>query len=332
MTERRPFPPSPRRLALARQAGLTAASPVLVGAVACAAVLVATVFLARAAGALLGGWIATACGAADGADTSRVVALEHVPVRVLELAGPVVAAAALAALAGHVAQTRALWLPRRPIAGAPAVVPARVRRTAFDMAAAAVIGVVAFGWLWTTAPRLAALVAIDDALPAVASAIASLAVTLAIAWVAIGVLDALLEHLRLSRALAMTVAEKREDDRLAAADPRWRAQRTALAREPSASQAVARSTLVVVGDDVAVAIAWDPRRQRVPLRTATGRRARATQLVGLARRHGVAVHRAAQLATALVDGEGPVPEPHWARLAEIVAAVQRPNTGPDLSR
>jgi hypothetical protein len=35
------------------------------------------------------------------------------------------------------------------------------------------------------------------------------------------------------------------------------------------------------------------------------------------------VHRDAELAAALVDAEGAVPEAHWPRLADIVAAVRR---------
>lgn len=402
MTERRPFPPSPRRLALARQGGVTAASPLVVGAAALGAAVIASVMLARAAGTLIGSWISAACRAAalpapDGETAlhgvgalwpdaalhgagvlspdaalhgagalppdaalhsasalpfdasahaaSGLVGLDHVLPRVLELVAPLVIAAALAALVAHVAQTRALWLPRRRIAGAPVVPPARVARTTLDMIAAAVVGAVAFGWLWITAPRLAALFAIgggpgarsataalDGAPVAVGAALASLAAALAIAWVALAALDALVRRAQVSRALAMTVAEKREDDRLAAADPRWRAQRSALAREPLASPAVARAALVLLGDDVAVAIAWDARRQPVPVRTITGRDARATQLLGLARRHRVAVHRDAQLARALGDTAGPVPEAHWARLAEIIAAVQPSHTGTDLSR
>jgi flagellar biosynthesis protein FlhB len=208
-----------------------------------------------------------------------------------------------------------------------------------------VIGAVAVGWLWTTAPRLAALFALeptlDRMLVAVGSALASFVVALAIAWLVIAVLDALVRRVDLAHALAMTVTEKREDDRLAAADPRWRAQRLAVlrgpwssrsvARGPPASSAVARSALVLLGDDTAVAIAWDARRQPVPVRTITGRGARATQLLGLARRHRIAVHRDAALAAALVDGDGPVPDTHWARLANILAAVQAANTGRDLS-
>ena len=44
-----------------------------------------------------------------------------------------------------------------------------------------------------------------------------------------------------------------------------------------------------------------------------------------ARRYRVPIHREPRLAAAL-DGEGIVPERHWARLAEIVAAVQAANT------
>ena len=413
MTERRPFPPSPRRLALARAAGVTAASPLVVGAAACSAALLAAVMLAREASTLVGGWIEAACRAAGSpapeldaalhgtsalpadaalhgtsalpanaalhgtsalpADAAlhaapaahgmpSLLGLDHVIAQVAELAAPLLVAAALAALVAHVAQTRALWFPRRRVAGAPVVPPARLARTALDIVAASVIGVVAFGWLWLTAPRLAQLFAIDaapapghyaptlaqllaiDAAPApgssalatapaaIGSALASLVVTVAIAWVALAVLDALVRRAQLAGALAMTTTEKREDDRLAAADPRWRALRDSLARGPSASPAVARAALVLLGDDIAVALAWDPRRQPIPVRTITGRRARATQLLGLARRHRVAVHRDAQLAAALVDGDGPVPAAHWARLAEIIAAVQASHTGPDLSR
>ncbi len=356
MTERRPFPPSPRRLSLARQAGLTSASPLVVGALAAAGAILAAVVLARAAASMIGSWIADACrsaavvgassvdsssASASHVDTAALASFGGVTMRVLELAAPILAAAAIIAIVAHVAQTRALWLPRRRIPGAPVIEPARVQRGAFDIGAAVVIGAVAFGWLWTTAPRLASLFVVADPARAVGSALASLVVALAFAWIVLGVLDALVRRAQLTSALAMTVTEKREDDRLAAADPRWRAQRALLARgtgrtgaseSSHASTAIARAAVLLLGDDIAVAIAWDTSRQPVPARTITGRRAHATQLVALARRHRVPVHRDAQLAAALVDGEGPVPDTHWARLAEIIAAVQAANTGPRVSR
>lgn len=310
LSEYRPFPPSPRRLALARRAGLSAASPLVVGAVACIAAIVAAIALARAAAAELGDWIAAAC---DGRAKLGVADLPHA---VIELAAPIIGVAAVLAFAAHVAQTRALWLPRRRIAGAPVLPRHRIARALFDLCAMAVIASVAFGWLWITAPRLARL---GEQPSATGAAVASLVVALAIAWFVIGVFDALLRRAELTDALAMTAAEKREDDRLAAADPRWRAQRLSIARGPS----IATAAVVLLGDDVAVAIAWEPTRQPVPMRIAVGRRARATQLVGLARRHAVAVHRDASLAAQLGDGEGPVPDAHWPRLAEIIAAVRR---------
>jgi flagellar biosynthesis protein FlhB len=64
-------------------------------------------------------------------------------------------------------------------------------------------------------------------------------------------------------------------------------------------------------------------RRPVPIRTAAGRDARATQLVALARRHRIPIHRDSSLAISLAEADGAVPEAHWPRLAEIIAAVRR---------
>lgn len=336
MAEHRAFPPSPRRRALARQAGLHAASPFLVGAAAAAAALAALAALGGATLHRLGSAVAAACSGRP------VLAPAALPEAVAATALPIVGVAAIAAMIAHLAQTRAAWLPRRRIAGAPAIeagAGSRTRRAAGELAAAAVIGGVAFAWLWQTAPHLAGLVALDPvaspapslasspaaASPLLASAtamLANLAMALVLAWNALGVLDALARHAALARALAMTPAEKRQDDRLAGADPRWRARRVAVQRAPHAADAVAGAALVLVGDDAAVAIAWDPVHRPIPIRTATGRGPRASHLLGLARRHRIPVHRDPALTTALVDDDGPVPEPHWPRLAEIVAATR----------
>jgi flagellar biosynthesis protein FlhB len=330
----RPFPPSPRRLALARQAGLVAASPIVVGALACAAIATVLALGLGSAAHALGDAIAAACAHTDTAtasvssSTTLVASVASIPLAVLALATPLLGAAALAALLCHLAQTRTLWLPRRHVTGAPALdrnAATRTRGAAGNLAAAIVIGAVAFGWLWLAAPRLASLVELTPA--AMLAATAALGVTLlaalATTWLALGILDALARHLELSRALAMTAADKRDDDRLSAADPRWARHRAALARTPSFDTAVRASALILLGDDLAIAIGWDPLRRPIPARLAIGRRARATQLVGLARRHGIAVHRDTALATALGDSEGPVPDRHWARLAQIIAAVRR---------
>jgi flagellar biosynthesis protein FlhB len=311
MPERRPFPPSPRRRALARQAGLSAASPLLVGAAVAGAATAASVMLARTAASTLGAWTASAC---DGRATLTAPALAPA---LLGIVLPLLGIVAVVAIAAHVAQTRAAWLPRRRIEGAPALPPRRTAAAAFELASAAVIGVTAFAWLWLTAPRLARAASLDDA----AAALAAFLTTIAIAWLALGALDALLRHAALGRALAMTAQEKHEDDRLAAADPRWRAYRAKLAR-PDVSDALATATVLVLGDDLAVALAWDAVHRPVPARIATGRGARASQLLGLARRFAVPVHRDAALAASLA-GAGPVPEALWPRVADLVAAVRR---------
>ena len=131
----------------------------------------------------------------------------------------------------------------------------------------------------------------------------------------------------------MTAADKRDDDRLAGADPRWRARRTLIQRGRAVADAIGSAAVLILGDDLAVAVAWDPIRRPIPIRSASGRGPRAAQLLALARRHHIAVHRDPALAAALAAPRGapgaaldtvdsPIPEPHWPRLAEIIAAVR----------
>lgn len=328
MSEHRPFPPSPRRLALARRAGVHGASAHVTTAAAWIAGLIAAVGLGPAIAAQLGEGIAAGCraaattgfGVSDGASGAAAGARDaladgaaaSLASSVVALALPLVAIAALAAFVAHVAQTRALWLPRRRTDGAPAVPRDAGHR---NLAFAAVIGAVAVGWLWLGAPALAAA----PTAATVASAAAALATTL----VALAAIDALLRRVRLARALAMTAAEQREDARLAGADPRWRALRGRLAREDEGATAVASAAVIILGDDVAAAIAWDPVREPVPRCTATGARgARATQLVALGRRYRLPIHRDPALAAALAATPGPVAQALWPRLAEIIAATR----------
>ena len=79
---------------------------------------------------------------------------------------------------------------------------------------------------------------------------------------------------------------------------------------------------MILGDDLAVAIAWDPSRRPIPERVAIGLRARATQIIGLGRRYRIAIQRDPELAAALAEADGPIPDRYWARLAEMVAAVR----------
>ncbi len=320
MAEHRPFPPSARRRALARAAGLTAASPIVVGALAWIGALVAVLMFGRAIAARLGTWIADACSAATAdPDAARAPSIVAITSEVLALILPVLIAAAVAALVAHLAQTRGLWLPRRSLRGAPALDTSRTQHAALGIIGAIAIGAITLAWLWAIAPRLALLAQHPAAGALMLSAFLG---TLATAWVVLGALDGLLRRAELERSLRMTATDKREDERMAGPDPRWRAERARLSRGPSVRDAVAGASVVLLGDGVAVAVAWDPVRRPVPVRTASGRDARATQILGLARRHGISVHRDPVLALALVDGDGPIPEVRWPRLAEIIAATR----------
>nr|MBA3458312.1 EscU/YscU/HrcU family type III secretion system export apparatus switch protein [Deltaproteobacteria bacterium] len=88
------------------------------------------------------------------------------------------------------------------------------------------------------------------------------------------------------------------------------------------ASAIAGSSALLLGNGVAVAIAWDPAHRPVPTATAIGRGAHATQLLGLARRHAIAVHRDHDLTAALATAVGALPEAAWPRLAEIIAATR----------
>lgn len=321
MASDRPFPPSARRRALARSAGLTAASPIVVGAAAWIGAIVAVLVLGRALAERLGAWIAEACSAPGAAEVPQRPSMTAIVGDVLAFVLPLLVAAALAALVAHVAQTRGLWTPRRTLRGAPALEESQAAHGGLAILGAVAIGVVALAWLWAFAPRLALLI---EHPAAGALMLAGFLGSLAAVWVVLGAIDALLRHAELQRSLRMTAAEKREDERLAGADPRWRERRAEIARgTASVRDAVAGASVVLLADGAAVAVAWDPVRRPVPVRTVTGTDARATQILALARRHGIAVHRDPELALALVEGDGPVPEARWARLAEIIAATAR---------
>ncbi|MEO8554695.1 MAG: EscU/YscU/HrcU family type III secretion system export apparatus switch protein, partial [Kofleriaceae bacterium] len=160
----KPFPPSARRAALARQAGLHAASPIVVAGAAAAAIALAVSAVRFALGdAIVAACRSAAWHGATAGDPSTL-GVDAVAGTVLAIAAPLLVAAALAAVLAHLAQTRRLWNPRRQIDRAPALEggPAvRARGAAFDLLMVAVVGAVGLGWVWLIAPRLATLVELE---------------------------------------------------------------------------------------------------------------------------------------------------------------------------
>ncbi|MEZ4358890.1 MAG: EscU/YscU/HrcU family type III secretion system export apparatus switch protein [Kofleriaceae bacterium] len=323
----RTLPASPRRRALARRAGLVPHAPTLTTAAAWAGALAA---LAASGPGLVGrlsdGLGDGLRGAAAAPPRAALGALAwRGLVDAAQLALPILVAAASAALLAHLAQTRAAWLPRRRVRGAPEPpggAGARVRGALAASLRAAALAAVAVGWLIAAAPALAASLRAPSAasLAGAASLLAGAALTLTATWVGLGAIELVARTLAVARASRMTPAEQREELRAAG--------RAGLTRPRPSDEArlqLVEATLVVTDDEVAVAIAWHPRRAPAPRVVAARRGPGAGQLQALARRDGVPIRRAPVLARALAsDGPGPIPQVRWPELAGLVARVTPP--------
>ena len=328
MSENRPHPPTPRRLAEARRAGWIAWSPALVAgaAIAAGAAAVAAIGAAwlDAAGGALAAGAATASSpdpvtAATGLDARAVIA------DLAALAVPFLALVAGAAVIAHLAQTRGLWIPRRRGRGLPAPADDATRRatlSAVALARGAVVALVAGGLIASAAATLAAHTGAPAAATgALYGTLAALVLAHgAAAAIALGALDWLLRARHLHADLAMTPRELADERRETEADPRWRRAR---ARAAADDDAVRTATVVVVADDLAAALAWHPRWQPVPRITAAARGRAALRLAALARRHRVPLHRDPPLATALAALPGRLAPDHLhPALARVIAALR----------
>ncbi|MFN0253845.1 MAG: EscU/YscU/HrcU family type III secretion system export apparatus switch protein, partial [Kofleriaceae bacterium] len=181
MASDRTFPPSARRLAVARAAGLTPASPLLVGALGAVGAVLALVAIGGTIASRLGSWVRDALEGADGSRVGRAFDASSTGVNdravwasafgsatdivhaTFALALPMLGTIAIVAVIVHLTQTRALWMPRRRLDNAPAEDLQRGTRGVLGLANAAVITMVTIVWLFAIAPRIATLVTIDRA-------------------------------------------------------------------------------------------------------------------------------------------------------------------------
>lgn len=338
MADDRVLPPTPRRLALARRAGMVARSPVLVAGAAWAGAAIALWIAMRRAGAALetairaGASTADSTAASAGGVTAAAraaggVAPGDVIAAVLGLVAPVVIGAVIGGLALHLAQTRALAIPRRRIDGAPR--PARgIDRRAGDAGVrairAAIVGATAIGWTWIHLGDLGHLAELAPAAALAGAAVLGLGAIahLAAALLVAGALDLGVAVLRHRADLRMTRREMIDDARAAGIDPRWRAGRARDGRDRDPTLAVASARVVITGAG-AVAIRYHDRLWPRPMIVAAGRGLDATRLLELARRHRIAIHHDPELARALADAgvDAAVPDRWLAPLADVVAAV-----------
>jgi flagellar biosynthesis protein FlhB len=345
----RNLPASPRRLALARKAGVVPHAPTLTTAAAWAGALAA--MLATAPQLIAGLREALRRGLAASAPFPAAVDATRAgpggsavwqgsaasPSSVATLAAsvwdglgaalaaalPILAAAAALALVVHLAQTRGAWLPRRNVPGAPAPAvgaAARLRGGAWAAARTGSFLAVTAGWLGAATPAFAAHLMLEPErlLPSGAALIAALLLALAATWIVLGGLELIGRSLALARAARMTPEEQREELRATGGGARMWRQRRQPAGQRQRDE-LAEATLLVVGESVCAAIAWHPQRSPVPQIVAS-RRGRGVQaFLAVARGEGLPIRHAPALAGRLAaSGRGAVPEALWPELAKLV--------------
>jgi len=333
----RPFPPTPRRRALARAAGVVLESPAFTAAAALAAGVLAIVVIAPAiarslrastAAAFSHATAAAAADAAAGADVvtrATATSTSTVTADVLAAVGPLLLAAAVGAVVATAVLTRSLFVPRRHVRGAPTVPPEPGVDATLGLARAAVVAAVGATFLLTHVPALVALA--TPAASSGSSASSSSATLLralaldalahaAVAALLVAATDVVVRHRRLAAALRMTPREAREEARLAGNDPAARRRvRDARAHDPR--ERLRDATLVLVGADVAVAVRYAS-GMTAPALVRAARGVERQQLLAAARALGLPALAEGELAAAVAGGITPA---HHPALARAVAAL-----------
>jgi flagellar biosynthetic protein FlhB len=319
----RPHAPTPRRRDRARAAGRVLTSPAATSALALGAgVAAAAIAITATAGAVVRTTRDQLAHATDDDATARAThAAAALPLDVLALVAPVLAATVAGALLGHAALARGLWLPRREVRGAPST--GAEPATAGQRAVEASLGVVRTLALTAVAtavviarlPALAALPA-DGTARATAALAGSAVATVAIAAVALSLLELAWRHHRLTRSLAMTTREWREDARETGGDPQLR--RAIRAAQHDDRDALAGARVVLHGDAVTVALGWEP--GSLPRVVRRGRALDARRLLTAARAARVPIVADALLAEDLATA-GHVAPKHEPAVAALLAAT-----------
>ena len=321
----RPFPPSPRRRAVARAAGVVLASPAWTAAFAVAAGVVAIgASVAASAGGIAGRARGTFAAAADGDPVARATTVDASRWigDVLAAVAPVVVACLAGALAAAAVLARGLVVPRRSVRGAPAVPDAPGIDGALGLARGAAAAAVAASFVWSQLPVLGELATAAAEGAGLADSVRILALAalahLAVAAVLLGALDALVRHGRLAAALRMTPREARDEARDAGTDPARR-RRIRDARVADPRDHLAEAAALLVGFDAVVALRWHPGLP-APEVLVAARGLRGRQLVAAARHRAVPALADDALAESLAGVRGAVPAAHHAALARILAA------------
>jgi type III secretion protein U len=193
---------------------------------------------------------------------------------------------------------------------------------------ALVLGVAAVS-LWPSVRELPGLAGAPPTalLRALGVVVERLGIPVAMAVVALGVIDWLVARRRHHRALMMTRDEVKREYKDSEGDPRHRAERQRLHRQISEQRRiddVRKADFVVVNPDhIAVAVKYDRDADAAPVVLAKGERLLAEQIKQVARESGVPIYRDLVLARALNDlpeGEE-IPEALYQAVAELLRVL-----------
>jgi flagellar biosynthesis protein FlhB len=258
--------------------------------------------------------------ASDGDVAHHAVERAHGVIASVALAAiPIAMAAAVGALIGHIAIARGLWIPVRAVPGAPSsgaeasTVGQRLADTILSLGRAALLLAVAAIAIVAGLPRLAGA---SDA-TALLTSITSVLATVASAAIVVALTDVAWRYVRWQRSLQMTEREHRDELREMTGDPAMRRRLRAARHDDRAIVTGAR--VVIVDDQLAVAIGWRVGDRPHPVRIARGLESR--RLIAAARITRIPIVADATLAHDLASSQYAVPEHAIARVAHVLAAI-----------
>jgi len=340
--------PTARRLLQARQRGQVAYSRELSSAIALLAVIAVVSWGAPAAVARLLSLFRSTFAASLKAPPGLAVLRHAVDVAWAGALLPLAVALGVTVLLGAL-QTRGLWAWRAVAADAGRLSPLRGLGRVFGprtlaevgkgLLKLAVVGGLAFAGLAAPLRQLPALVGAAPAtvLAALGAWAQALGLRVAVALLALALLDALLVARRHRRSLMMSREEVKREFKETEGDPQHKAERQRLHRQLAEQRMlddVRKAAFVVVNPEhIAVAVRYDRDADEAPVVVAKGERLLADQIKQAARAAGVPVYRDVGLARALnvVAAGQEIPEALYQAVAEILRALQEAEQQPSAS-
>jgi flagellar biosynthetic protein FlhB len=344
--ENRTEDPTPRRRQKAREEGRIAKSPELAAAVL---LLTGTTLLASTGGSRIGdelvrlfrtgpGWLTTA----DPSAASAVTLIRLVVGRAFVAMLPFAVGLALVAIAIGLVQTRGnvSSKPARPdlsrinpLSGLKRIFGADA---AFNLLKSslklAILGTVTYLVLRRAWPHFIELgdARTSDIAAALSGATTRLALTVGIAFLALGALDFGVQFFKLEKSLKMSRQEVVQEHREQEGDPHIKARIRQIARQRARQRmltAVAKADVVVTNPThIAIALKYDAAVSPAPIVVAMGERKLAERIKLLAKQANVPLVENKPLARALLATctvGAPIPPAMYVAVAEILAFVYR---------